>query len=112
MSSSVLSGADVHLATPIVCRQVTAAENWGPAPPPQPDSGAQLVQPEHPSQAEMFAVCLQNAAGGRAVEVIADPHRDPGDAIFETQRGNLDASVESQLQEIERGLADRLRKQS
>jgi len=32
--------------------------------------------------------------------------------LFETPRGNLDAGVESQLQEIERGLADRLRKQS
>jgi flagellar biosynthesis/type III secretory pathway protein FliH len=29
--------------------------------------------------------------------------------IFETDRGNLDASLESQLKEIERGLADRLR---
>ena len=35
----------------------------------------------------------------------------PGTAIFETERGNLDASIESQLQEIERGLADRLRNQ-
>jgi flagellar biosynthesis/type III secretory pathway protein FliH len=32
--------------------------------------------------------------------------------VFESARGNLDASIESQLQEIERGLADRLRKQS
>jgi flagellar biosynthesis/type III secretory pathway protein FliH len=32
--------------------------------------------------------------------------------IFETRHGNLDASVDSQLQEIERGLADRLRRQS
>jgi flagellar biosynthesis/type III secretory pathway protein FliH len=29
--------------------------------------------------------------------------------IFETDRGSLDASLESQLKEIERGLADRLR---
>jgi flagellar biosynthesis/type III secretory pathway protein FliH len=32
-----------------------------------------------------------------------------GTVIFETDRGNLDASVESQLREIERGLGDRLR---
>ena len=38
--------------------------------------------------------------------------RAVGSVIFETTRGNLDASVDSQLQEIERGLADRLRKQS
>jgi flagellar biosynthesis/type III secretory pathway protein FliH len=31
--------------------------------------------------------------------------------VFETARGNLDASVESQLGEIERGLADILRRQ-
>ena len=42
--------------------------------------------------------------------MIADPSRDLGTVIFETQRGNLDASVDSQLQEIERGLADRLRR--
>jgi flagellar assembly protein FliH len=43
------------------------------------------------------------------VEVIADPSAEPGAVIFETDRGNLDASLESQLKEIERGLADRLR---
>ena len=31
------------------------------------------------------------------VEVIADPAHEPGAAVFETPRGNLDASVESQL---------------
>jgi flagellar assembly protein FliH len=39
---------------------------------------------------------------------VADASREPGAVIFETQRGNLDASIESQLQEIERGLTDRL----
>jgi flagellar assembly protein FliH len=66
----------------------------------------------HPSHASLVSSCLQRAAGGVAVEVVADPSRQPGDVIFETERGNLDASVESQLQEIERGLADRLRRQS
>jgi flagellar biosynthesis/type III secretory pathway protein FliH len=33
-----------------------------------------------------------------------------GDVIFETTHGNLDASIESQLREIERGFADRLRR--
>ena len=46
------------------------------------------------------------------VEVVPDPSREPGAVVFETARGNLDASVESQLQEIERGLADRLRRHS
>ncbi len=44
--------------------------------------------------------------------MIADPSRQPGDVVFETERGNLDASVDSQLLEIERGLTDRLRKHS
>ena len=66
----------------------------------------------HPSHAALVTACLQQAATGCSVEVIADPSRDLGAVIFETQRGNLDASMESQLQEIERGLADRLRKQS
>ena len=47
---------------------------------------------------------LKKAVPGPAIEVIADPAREPGAVIFETDRGNLDASVDSQLQEIERGL--------
>jgi flagellar assembly protein FliH len=64
----------------------------------------------HPSHAAQLSAWLRAAPGGAAVEVVADPARQPGDAVFETERGNLDASVDSQLQEIERGLADRLRK--
>ena len=63
----------------------------------------------HPSQAAMVAACLREA-GGVAVEVVADAAREPGAVVFETERGNLDASVESQLREIERGLADRMRR--
>jgi flagellar assembly protein FliH len=63
----------------------------------------------HPSHAAMVAACLKEA-GGLAVEVVADAAREPGGVIFESERGNLDASVESQLREIERGLADRLRR--
>ena len=66
----------------------------------------------HPSHAALVASCLRQNSAPANVEVIPDPGREPGAVIFETQRGNLDASIESQLQEIERGLADRLRKQS
>lgn len=62
----------------------------------------------HPAQAPLVTACLRQLAGGPAVEVVADPSREPGTVIFETERGNLDASVESQLREIERGLAERL----
>jgi flagellar assembly protein FliH len=66
----------------------------------------------HPSHAATVTSCLQQAHTGGLVEVLSDPSREPGSVIFETTRGNLDASVDSQLQEIERGLADRLKKQS
>jgi flagellar biosynthesis/type III secretory pathway protein FliH len=60
----------------------------------------------------MVSSCLQQTLTGGQVEVLPDAAREPGSVIFETSRGNLDASVDTQLQEIERGLADRLRKQS
>lgn len=66
----------------------------------------------HPAHAAMVKSCLQQALSGGLVEVVSDQSRELGSVIFETSRGNLDASVDSQLQEIERGLADRLRKQS
>jgi flagellar assembly protein FliH len=66
----------------------------------------------HPSHAALVTECLRQNSAGDKVQVIADASREPGTVIFETQRGNLDASVESQLQEIERGLADRLRRNS
>ena len=66
----------------------------------------------HPSHAGMVGACLREAVAGSGAEVVADPSRQPGDVVFETERGNLDASVDSQLLEIERGLADRLRKRS
>jgi flagellar assembly protein FliH len=45
----------------------------------------------------------------RRVEVIADPGIERGAVILETGRGMLDASVETQLVEIERGFADMVR---
>ena len=66
----------------------------------------------HPAHAALVTESLRQNSAAAKVEVIADPSRELGTVIFETQRGNLDASVESQLQEIERGLADRLRKRS
>jgi len=63
----------------------------------------------HPAQSAAVAAALAQG-GGPPVEVVPDASCAPGGLVFETQRGNLDASVESQLHEIERGLADRLRK--
>ena len=66
----------------------------------------------HPSHVAMMKSCLQQSLNGGQVDILPDPSRELGAVIFETSRGNLDASVDSQLNEIERGLADRLRKQS
>ncbi len=65
----------------------------------------------HPSHAAQVTACLRKSVPASSVEVVADSAREPGSVIFETEHGNLDASVDSQLQEIERGLIDRLRKQ-
>jgi flagellar assembly protein FliH len=64
----------------------------------------------HPAHAAQVTATLRTSGHNSAVEVIPDPSREPGGIVFETTRGDLDASVDSQLQEIERGLADRLRK--
>jgi flagellar assembly protein FliH len=63
-------------------------------------------------QAAAIAAALRQAAAHARIEVIPDGTLTPGSVVFETNQGNLDASVDSQLQEIERGLADHLRKQS
>jgi flagellar assembly protein FliH len=52
--------------------------------------------------------CLEDAGRAPALEVIGDASLNCGDAIFETSLGELDASVDSQLREIERGFADKL----
>ena len=66
----------------------------------------------HPAQAHMVQASLEQCGGGAHVEILADPSREPGTVIFETSRGNLDGSIDTQMQEIARGLADCLRRQS
>jgi len=66
----------------------------------------------HPSHAALLSELLRKRGAGQPVEVIADASREPGAAVFETERGNLDASVDAQLREIERGLTDCLRRRA
>jgi len=66
----------------------------------------------HPGHAAALTACLRENLNAERIEIIPDPSREVGALVFETPRGNLDAGIESQLHEIERGLADRLRKQS
>lgn len=61
----------------------------------------------HPDQAEAVQAGLK-AQGVRGVEIISERSRAAGALIFETNRGKLDASVNAQLEEIERGLTDRM----
>jgi flagellar assembly protein FliH len=62
----------------------------------------------HPSHIGPVRSCLEDAGRAPALEVVGDPSLNCGDAIFETSLGELDASVESQLREIERGFADKM----
>lgn len=64
----------------------------------------------HPDQAAWLRPALERLGQGQ-LEVKADASLEPGAMLFETSRGNLDASVETQFREIERGLADRLERQ-
>jgi flagellar assembly protein FliH len=66
----------------------------------------------NPAQAPAITAYLREGAPTSKVEVVADASLQPGAVLFETNQGHLDASVDSQLQEIERGLADHMRKQS
>lgn len=59
-----------------------------------------------PGQAEIVRRGLERS--GPAIEVTADPALEPGSAIVETSRGRIDAGVEAQLREIERGFTDLL----
>jgi flagellar assembly protein FliH len=65
----------------------------------------------NPAQAAAVTACLRESASNAKVEVIPDGSLQPGGVVFETNQGNLDASVDSQLAEIERGLADHMRRQ-
>jgi flagellar assembly protein FliH len=62
----------------------------------------------HPDQEAAIRSSLERFSNANKVEITADSSMQCGDVVFETAHGNLDASIESQLQEIERGLADRL----
>ncbi len=63
------------------------------------------VWPEH---AVTLKNTLERLGTPPGIEIVADRSRQPGDVLFETARGVLDASIETQLQEVERGLTDRL----
>jgi flagellar assembly protein FliH len=62
----------------------------------------------HPEAAAWLKPKLESAGLPTRVQVLADPSLEPGAVLFETSHGLLDASVETQLGEIERGFTDLL----
>jgi flagellar assembly protein FliH len=63
-----------------------------------------------PEDAAMIQQHFEKMGLPRRVEVIGDPGLERGAAILDSSRGALDASVETQLTEIERGFADLVRR--
>jgi flagellar assembly protein FliH len=61
----------------------------------------------HPNQEPVIRTLLARFSAA-PVELIPDGTLQSGDVLFETAHGTLDGSIEAQLQEIERGFADRL----
>ena len=64
-----------------------------------------LVHPAHEASVRSY---LEQNATQQMVEIVADPRLDCGGILLETSQGQLDASIDTQLWEIERGLADRM----
>jgi flagellar assembly protein FliH len=62
------------------------------------------------------AATLQDNRGKLAMpqglEILADPSLPASSVIFETSRGEMDASIDTQLGEIERGFADIVKRRS
>lgn len=63
-----------------------------------------------PQDAGLLQQHFQQIGAPYKIEVQPDPALQRGSVIFETDRGGLDASVETQLNEIERGFADLVRR--
>jgi flagellar assembly protein FliH len=59
-----------------------------------------------PEDAPLVKQFLEKMGLPQRVEVLSDPGLERGAVILDSKRGGLDASVETQLKEIERGLAD------
>ncbi|HTQ57529.1 MAG TPA: FliH/SctL family protein [Bryobacteraceae bacterium] len=62
----------------------------------------------HPDHADIVRSCLDETRRSQTIEIVPDASQPQGGAVFEISRGALDASVDTQLREIESGLADRL----
>ena len=59
----------------------------------------------HPSHEQAVRRHLSSSQVS-SVELVSDSTLQPGDVLFETIRGTVDASIDAQLREIESGFAD------
>jgi flagellar assembly protein FliH len=62
----------------------------------------------HPTLEPLVRKLLEQAGAPKNLVLTPDPSLKPAEVFFETSQGLLDASVETQLREIERGLIDKL----
>jgi flagellar assembly protein FliH len=62
----------------------------------------------HPALEALVRKCLEQAGSSENLVLMVDAGLHPGEVFFETAQGMLDASVDTQLREIERGLIDKL----
>ncbi len=60
----------------------------------------------NPEDAPALEQALNGPGSQRRIEISIDQSLERGAAVFETTRGNLDASIDTQLKEIERGFLD------
>lgn len=60
----------------------------------------------HPQHASLLETLLPRIGSPQRIEVVGDAGLELGSAIFETARGAFDASVTTQLREIENGFAE------
>ncbi len=64
----------------------------------------------HPHDTDLIRQALDSRGAPPRIEVQPDQGLERGGIVIETARGNLDASVDSQLAEIERGFTDLVRR--
>lgn len=62
----------------------------------------------HPTLEPLVRKLLEQSGSSKNLTLAPDPNLKPSEVFFETSQGLLDASVETQLREIERGLIDKL----
>jgi flagellar assembly protein FliH len=63
----------------------------------------------NPDLEKMLRAALERAGRSQSIELICDRSLSAGAIHFEIGSGSLDASIDTQLREIERGLADEIR---